>query len=105
MNKNTEKLISSIVISTTTLIAGFIITMVSFNLFGELTANQMKILFAIDFLCLAAVGGIFLFLPEYKKDKKREKRELERKRKRRFLENEKQIAEINAIISASNYAA
>ena len=105
MNKNTEKLISSIVISTTTLIAGFIITMVSFNLFGELTANQMKILFAIDFLCLAAVGGTFLFLPEYKKDKKREKRELERKRIRRFLENEKEIAEINAIISASNYAA
>ena len=62
MNKTVKKLISSVAISAVTLSVGFIVTMVSFNLFDALTTNQMRILFTVDFVCLIAVGGIFLYI-------------------------------------------
>ena len=46
MKKTGKKLIQSLVIWVVTLAAGFLITYVSFNLFDNLTANQLKLLFA-----------------------------------------------------------
>ncbi|MDD6728926.1 MAG: hypothetical protein PUE08_06895 [Eubacteriales bacterium] len=105
MNKSVKKIITSIIISAVTLAVGFGITMVSFNLFDSLTANQMKVLFTIDMLCLIGVGAVFFFLSESKEAKKRKERELQKRRRQRAEQFEENMMQINSIISNSNYAA
>lgn len=105
MNKTVKKIISSVAISAVTLITGFIVTMVSFNLFDTLTTNQMRILFTIDFVCLIAVGGIFLYISESKNAKRKRRQSFEKRQKERIEKNEREINEINEIISKSRYAA
>lgn len=78
MNKTIKKIISSIIISSITLGIGFGITMVSFNLFGTLTPNQMKLLFAVDVICLVAVVGAFLFFSTRKASKLKDKSNLKK---------------------------
>ena len=50
MKKTLKKLFKSILITTVTLLSGFGITSISFNLFGTLTSNEMKLFLAIDVL-------------------------------------------------------
>ncbi len=105
MNKTVKKLISSVAISAVTLSVGFIVTMVSFNLFDALTTNQMRILFTVDFVCLIAVGGIFLYISESKSAKRKRRQGFEKRQMERIEENEKEMAQINEIITNSGYAA
>lgn len=105
MNKTVKKLISSVAISAVTLSVGFIVTMVSFNLFDALTTNQMRILFTVDFVCLIAVGGIFLYISESKCAKRKRRQGFEKRQRERIEENEKEMAQINEIITNSGYAA
>lgn len=105
MNKTVKKIISSVAISAVTLLVGFIVTMASFNLFDVLTTNQMRILFTVDFICLIAVGGIFLYISENKSAKRKRRQEFEKRQRERIEQNKKEMAKINEIISNSGYAA
>lgn len=105
MNKSIKKIIISAVITAVTIIIGFAVTTLTFNLFDSLTTNQMRLLFAIDFICLITVGGIFLFLSESKQAKKRKKRQLEKRHNQRIENRKKEFKEINNILSDSDYAA
>lgn len=69
MNKRTKKFITGIMIFTSTLTAGFLITMLSFNLFDALTPTQMKILFTADVICLVVTGAAVYLADERKKKK------------------------------------
>ena len=64
MKKTLKKLFKSILITTVTLLSGFGITSISFNLFGTLTANEMKLFLAIDVIILVFVGGVFYYIDE-----------------------------------------
>ena len=75
MKKTLKKLFKSILITTVTLLSGFGITSISFNLFGTLTANEMKLFLAIDVIILVFVGGVFYYIDE--KQSKRKKKEME----------------------------
>ncbi len=105
MNKTVKKIISSIAISVLTVLIGFGVTLVTFNLFDSLTTNQMRILFTLDFVCLIAVGGIFLYLSENKNVKKKKRQSFEKRQKERAEKNERETEEINKIMSNSGYAA
>lgn len=105
MNKSVKKIIKSIVISMATLIAGFALTMISFNLFDSLTANQMKLLFGIDIICLVSVGGIFLFLSENRQAKKKSKARFEKRHSKRIERHEAEMKNLSDIISNSHFAA
>ncbi len=67
MKNSTKKLIQSILIFIVTVIIGFGITLISFNLFDTLTANQMRILFAADVIILLFIGTIAWFVYESQK--------------------------------------
>lgn len=105
MKKSVKKLFSALLITTVTLIAGFGITMLSFNLFDSLTANEMKILFTADVLLLSAAAAGVWFFSESKKCKTRRKKEFEKRRRERIEKREKNLDEINSIINFSNFAA
>lgn len=75
MKKTLKKLFKSILITTVTLLSGFGITSISFNLFGTLTSNEMKLFLAIDIIILVFVGGVFYYIDE--KQSKRKKKEME----------------------------
>lgn len=82
MKKTLKKLFKSILITTVTLLSGFGITSISFNLFGTLTANEMKLFLAIDVIILVFVGGVFYYIDEKQSKRKRKegisKRHLQR---------------------------
>lgn len=105
MKKSVKKIISGFIITAVTLIAGFGITMVSFNLFDTLTANQMKILFAIDVLSLAAAASGVWYFFESKKAEKNRKKAFEKRHNERMEQREKELKEINNLISYSDFAA
>lgn len=73
MKKTLKKLFKSILITTVTLLSGFGITSISFNLFGTLTANEMKLFLAIDVIILVFVGGVFYYIDEKQSKRKRKK--------------------------------
>ena len=73
MKKSVQKLFKGLLITTVTLLCGFGICAIFFNLFGTLTANEMKIFVALDVIILLTVGGIFYCI-----DEKNEKRHNER---------------------------
>jgi len=99
MKKNTKKLLMGISISLITLGAGFLITIVSFNLFDSLTANQMKLLFAIDVISLITSGAVTYVVFETKKAKKRRENEL---KKRHFQRMSRQCREFKGLESYLN---
>lgn len=105
MKKSVIKLITGIIIIAITLAAGFGITMLSFNLFENLTDNQMKILFAIDVsaLSLSALGVMYFF--ESKKHKEQKRKAFEKRRNERIEHRDAQLRELNNIINCSNFAA
>ena len=105
MKKTGKKLIQSLEIWVVTLAAGFLITYVSFNLFDNLTANQLKLLFAADIIMLSAIGAAAWFFSESKKAKKRKEAAFEKRHNERIVRQCKELGEINSIISRSNFAA
>ena len=72
MKKSVQKLFKGLLITTVTLLCGFGICAIFFNLFGTLTANEMKIFVALDVIILLTVGGIFYCIDE-KKAKNKER--------------------------------
>lgn len=105
MKKTVKQIISGLIITAVTLIAGFGITFLSFNLFDTLSSNQMKVLFAIDILSLsAAAAGVWYFF-ESKKANARRKKAFEERHKKRIEQREKEMKEINSIVNFSNFAA
>lgn len=105
MHKTAKKIIASILISAATLATGFALTMVSFNLFDYLTTNQMRLLFAIDFICLIAVGGIFLYLSDNKEKKAKRRRYAEKRNNGSFTKDKMSFDKVNIAGSGSNRAA
>ncbi len=105
MKKTVKKIITGILITAITLAAGFGITILSFNLFDNLTDNQMKILFAIDVfsLSVSALGVMYFF--ESKKYKEQKRKAFEKRKLERIEEKDAQLRELNEIINCSNFAA
>ena len=71
MKKSVQKLFRGLLIATVTFLCGFGICAIFFNLFGTLTANEMKIFVALDIIILLTVGGIFYCIDEKKAKNKR----------------------------------
>lgn len=86
MNKNIKKILGSVLITVLTLIAGFGITVFTFRLSDVLTTNQLRLLFAVDFICLIAVGGVFLCLSESRAAKERSRRSRQKRQEERISE-------------------
>ncbi|MCH5320472.1 MAG: hypothetical protein J1E36_01835 [Eubacterium sp.] len=105
MKKTVKQIISGLVIFGVTLAAGFVITAVSFNLFDSLTANQMKLIFAVDVLSIVAVATGAWYFFDSKKAKARRKRELEKRHFERIKQKETEMTEINKLINFTNFAA
>lgn len=105
MKKQVKKIILGLIIMAVTLAAGFGITIISFNLFESMSANQMKILFAADIIILALTAtGVWYFL-ESKNIKAKKQNAFEERRKGRICKREKEMQGINEIINLSNFAA
>lgn len=105
MKKSVKQIILGAIITVSTLVVGFGITMLSFHLFDTLTSNQMKILFTIDILSLAAAAtGVWYFFDSKKSKAKREKEFMERHNKR-IQQRQNEINDINKLINFSNFAA
>lgn len=105
MKKQFKQIMSAFAIMAATLIAGFAITALSFNLFDSMSANQMKILFAVDILILSiTAAGVWHFFESKKRRVKRQKAYQKRRDSRISREN-KEMQEINRVINFSNFAA
>ncbi len=94
MKNSVKKLFKGLLIVTVTLLSGFGITAISFNLFGTLTSNEMKLFFAIDVIVLFTVGTVFFLIDESNKKKKRRKEQFEKRHAQRV---EKYFREYNGI--------
>lgn len=108
MKKSIKKLFKGLFITTVTLLSGFGICAISFNLFGTLTANEMKIFVAIDIITLAVAAGIFYYIDERKAKAKRKEKEFQKRHLQRVEQSFRRfdgldMAEICA--SNNNYAA
>ncbi|MGN0522025.1 MAG: hypothetical protein ACI4IQ_05245 [Eubacterium sp.] len=105
MKKTINKIIKSTAISIVTLLAGFIITAISFNLFDSLTPNQMKILFAFDVICLTVAGAITLLVSDKKKLQKKQKKARRKIRYQQLLKEEQDFSQLVKIADKSDFAA
>lgn len=108
MKNSVKKIIKSIAITAVTLLSGFGITAVSFNLFGSMTANEMKILFAIDVVILLLVGAAFYCAEERKAKRAKKQKEFEQRHRQRVEQAFRQydgmdMAKISA--KGNNFAA
>lgn len=83
MKKSVQKLFKGLLIATVTLLCGFGICAIFFNLFGTLTANEMKIFVALDVIILLTVGGIFYCIDEKKTKNKIKEKEFEKRHNER----------------------
>lgn len=99
MNKKTKEIIKGITIFTVTLVIGFMVTAVSFNLFEELSRNQMRILFAIDIVILLAIGGIAWHITESAKQRTKRAQRLRERHDYRVSAMESEMKDLNIIIS------
>lgn len=79
MNRQTKKFLQSAAIFSATVIAGFIITIVSFRLFDRLTVNQMRLLFAGDIVLLLLSGALARFFSELRGARRRQANMKEKK--------------------------
>lgn len=83
MKKSVQKLFKGLLITTVTLLCGFGICAVSFNLFGTLTENEMKLFVALDVITLIAVGGVFYYIDEKKTKSRKKEKEFEKRHMQR----------------------
>ncbi len=105
MKKSLKKVITSFIITAITLGVGFAVTGISFNLFGNLSTAEMRVLFSVDVCALIFAGGFFLFLSEAKQAKKRSKRDFQKRQDRRIAQRAYDLEQINALLSDTNFAA
>lgn len=105
MNKNKKQIVTASIIFITTLLSGFAITALSFNLFDVLTQNQMRVLFTADVLILFAIGSAAWFCFEAKKSKAKKKKELELRHNKRIEQRYTEMREIDAILAKNKFAA
>ena len=105
MNRRKKQLIEGAIIFISTLAVGFIMTILSFELFDVLSQNQLRVLFAVDFtLLIASAGGVMIYF-ESVKNKKRRQKEFEKRHNKRIEEKQSQMKDIEAIIAGRNFAA
>lgn len=105
MKKQVKQIITALAIMAVTLIAGFGVTILSFNLIDSMSVNQMRILFTIDILALLiSAAGVWHFF-ESKKLKAKRQKEYQKRKAARISQSEKEMKEINEIINLSNFAA
>lgn len=104
MKKTTKEILTLSLILLVTLVAGFGITAVSFNLFDALTPNQMKVLFTIDvvMLCVVATGVWYFF--DSKKAKARKRAQVQKRHQAQIMSYNKEIDNISEIINLINAA-
>lgn len=105
MKKSSKKALTGAIIFTVTLLTGFGITAVSFNLFDVMNKNEMRIIFAVDVILLFVIGTVSWFIYEGKKTKKARKNNFEKRHKERINKIEKQNTEILSILNSKNFAA
>lgn len=105
MNNKKSKIIKGLIIFVTTLLAGFGITALSFNLFDVLTQNQMRLLFAADVLLIIAVGAAVWSVYESNKIKKQRQLLFEERHKERVARRNSEMKDIDIIIAKNKYAA
>lgn len=105
MNFKSNKIIKGLCIFSVTLLSGFGITALSFNLFDVLTQNQMRLLFAVDVLLIMAIGTIVWFIFESGKVKKKKQKEFEERHNERVNAKNAQMKDIEIIIAKNKYAA
>lgn len=108
MKNSVKKLFKGLLITTVTLLSGFGITAISFNLFGTLTANEMKIFFAVDVIILFTVGTVFFLIDESNKKKKRKQKEFEKRhaqRVERCFREYNGIDMVKVVANSNDYAA
>lgn len=105
MKKSVNKIITLALITGVTLALGFGITAISFNLFGELSVNQMRILFAVDVLSLLAVCTFTHFFLEGKKAQAKRQRELEKRHSERVRSFNDDFSQIEKIIKTDAFVA
>ena len=108
MKNSVKKLFKGLLITAVTLIAGFAITALSFNLFGTLTPNEMKIFFALDVIILFSVGTIIFTIDDKNKRKRKQKSEFEQRHLKRVensFNNFNNTEMIKITASSNDYAA
>lgn len=105
MKNTVKKIFTSVIISTATLLAGLLITMVSFRLFGNLSTNEMRLLFAIDIISLVTAGAGFLIFQENKSCKRKKEEAYQSRRNERIAQLDREMNEIERIINHSDFAA
>lgn len=105
MKKSTKKALMGALIFTITLVLGFGITALSFNLFDIMSANEMKLVFALDVVLLLIIGTIAWFIYEHKNSKNARKKELEKRHNERLNKIDKQNREILRVLESKNFAA
>lgn len=105
MNKNTKQIIQGAIIFIATLLIGFGITAISFNLFDTLTQNQMRILFTADVMLLIAIGTVAKLIFDGKKAKKKREKKLNDRHNKRIEQRQLEINGIDIIIAKNNFAA
>lgn len=105
MNKSVKKIISSIIIFAVTLGVGFALTMLSFNIFGAVSVNEMRILFCIDIAILAIIGAVAYLIYDSKQAQKRKDALLKERHNQRVRKRNSEIQSLSGIISQSNFAA
>lgn len=105
MKNTVKKIFTSVFISLATLIAGLIITMVSFRLFGNLSTNEMRLLFAVDIISLVSAGAGFLIFQENKSCKRKKEEAYRSRRNEHIAQLGREMNETERIINHSNFAA
>lgn len=90
MNNLFSKIIKSIIIATVTLLCGFGITALTFNLSDTVSTNELRILFVADFLLLCVIGGAYFYAFESKSKKQKKKNEFKQRHDKRVMDNFRQ---------------
>lgn len=105
MKKSTKKIVGGILIFAVTLIVGFGITCISFNLFNNMSINQMRLVFAVDIIVLLITGACAWFIYEGKEAKKQRELEFSHRHNERLKAVEKRNNELFNLTQNGNYAA
>lgn len=105
MRNNKKQIITGIIIFLVTLIAGFSITAISFNLFEVLTRNQMRALFAFDIISLLMVGACVLLFTQSRKSRQVKEKRLVENHNKRVERRNNELREIEIIIAKNKFAA
>ncbi|MCD7796462.1 MAG: hypothetical protein LUG95_02240 [Clostridiales bacterium] len=109
MNNKIKKSIKTAIeytaIAAITLAAGLVTAAISFNLFDNLTQNQMRMLFALDIICLVAGGRIFFFLDERRTKRKKAYNKQRKMQNKKIAKSRVSAKNDENIFSSTHYAA